>query len=175
MTLRFRFNARKALQVIVWLAHRRPGITLHTILKVLFYADKYHLNLHGRPIIGDDYIAMQWGPVPSATYDILKGDQLALESLNLERVPFTVQGCCVSAEIGPDLDVFSESDIEALEWAFQNYGTLNFGQLTALTHHEKAWQNADGRFMRYEDFLDESDEKDELVEDLREAAPRLVI
>ncbi len=90
MSIRFRFNAKKAVEVILWFAERRPGISFHTLLKLLFYADKRHLNRYGRPITGDDYIAMQYGPVASTTYDMLKGAPLALEYLEGET-PFEVR------------------------------------------------------------------------------------
>jgi uncharacterized phage-associated protein len=175
MSIRFRFNVRKAVEVILWFSEIRPGITLHTLLKLLFYADKYHLNRYGRPIVGDDYRALQYGPVASTTYDILKGDNLGLELLGDER-PFDVAGGRhVRGRRRPDLDVLSESDVEALAWSFKKYGRLNFGQLTELTHKEPAWVNAEGRLMRYEDFLDDTDDKAERVEDIRDAALRMVI
>ena len=175
MSIRFRFNARKAVEVILWFADKQPRITFHTLLKLLFYADKYHLNRYGRPIVGDDYRALQWGPVASATYDILKGDDLGLESLGAEP-PFTVEGKFhVKGNRASDLDALSESDIEALAWAIEKYGGLSFGQLTRRTHKEPAFVNAQGTRMRYEDFLDDTDDKTERVEDIQDAAPRMVI
>jgi hypothetical protein len=44
MAIRFQTNPRKALEVIVWFANKRPGIDFHSILKLLFFADKDHLN-----------------------------------------------------------------------------------------------------------------------------------
>ena len=175
MSIRFRFNARKAVEVILWFADKQPRITFHTLLKLLFYADKYHLNRYGRPILGDDYRALQWGPVASTTYDILKGDNLVVEFLGADH-PFTVEGRYhVKGNRMPDLDALSESDVEALAWSFEKYGRLNFDLLTKLTHKEPAWVNADGRFMRYEDFLDDTDDKAERVEDIQDAALRMVI
>jgi hypothetical protein len=49
-------------------------VDFHTVLKVLFFADVNHLNNYGRPIVGDDYVALPHGPVPQTTYDILKAD-----------------------------------------------------------------------------------------------------
>lgn len=175
MSLRFRFNAQKALQVILWLAQKKQGITFHTILKVLFYADKYHLNRYGRPIVGDDYAARQYGPVASTTYDILKGDELALEQLHCDQRPFDVRGYQVFTKVDPNLEVFSDSDLEALKWALAEFGFRNFGDLTALTHKEKAWLNAEGGWMSYEDFLEDTENKAELIEDLEDTARRLVI
>ena len=40
----------------------------------MFFADKEHLLDYGRPITGDSYVAMEHGPVPTSTRDILKFD-----------------------------------------------------------------------------------------------------
>ena len=39
--------------------------------KILFYAEKEHINQYARPIIADTYIAMEWGPVPSTIRDMI--------------------------------------------------------------------------------------------------------
>lgn len=176
MSTRFRFNPHKAVEVVVWFAQRQPGITFHTLLKLLFFAEKLHLNRFGRPILGDDYVAMQYGPVASTTYDILKGDPVALEFLGQER-PFEVRNQYTVHAKHPASapQHLSESDVEALEWAFGKYAHLNFRQLTDLTHREPAWVNAEGQFMRYEDFLEDGPDKEALAEEIRAAAPRLVI
>lgn len=44
----------------------------HELFKILYFADQEHIKIYGRPITGDKYIAMKYGPVPSFLYDILK-------------------------------------------------------------------------------------------------------
>src|SRR4051794_37148117 len=82
MSAVYRVNPRKALEVILWLAHRQSPIDFYHILKMVYFADKYHLNIYGRPVVGDRYEAKNYGPVPTAVYDILKGDGLALQALD---------------------------------------------------------------------------------------------
>jgi len=41
------------------------------LLKLAFFADRYHLRNYARPISGDIYYAMKLGPVPSALKDII--------------------------------------------------------------------------------------------------------
>lgn len=43
------------------------------LLKLLYIADRQYLKEHGRPITGDDPVAMDNGPVLSATYDLIRG------------------------------------------------------------------------------------------------------
>ncbi len=84
MAIKFKPNAAKAVEVIVWFANKRPGVDFHTILKLLFFADIYHLNQWGRPIIGDTYNALPYGPVAQTTYDLLRREPLALELLRTD-------------------------------------------------------------------------------------------
>lgn len=174
--IRFRTNPHKALEVILWFAARRDGIDFHSILKLLFFADKYHLNRYGRPIVGDQYKALSYGPVAQTTYDILKREPLALQDLGLEEVPFIVRGSYrVHPERAPNLRKLSASDIEALEYAWTNYAHLDFNKRIDLSHLDPAYLNADGQTMRYEDFIEDTDEKAGILDDLRDTAPRLVI
>ena len=68
----FEFNAEKAIEVILYIAEHIKEPTFHTVSKVLYFADKEHLEKYGRFICGDSYIAMRRGPVPSGVYDLLK-------------------------------------------------------------------------------------------------------
>ena len=52
-----------ALAAVLYVAHRLPHSTLHTLSKVLYFADRKHLERYGRFIFGDTYIAMKFGPV----------------------------------------------------------------------------------------------------------------
>jgi len=68
---RFSFDRDKALEVILYVSSKVKD--LYHLLKIIYFADKKHLSLYGRFISGDSYIAMNNGPVPSQSYDILKG------------------------------------------------------------------------------------------------------
>jgi len=57
---------------VLYLAARLPRPGLHNIAKVFYFADKRHLREYGRLICGDSYVAMKYGPAPSAIYGMLK-------------------------------------------------------------------------------------------------------
>jgi hypothetical protein len=58
------FDRDKALEVILFIAEKLGAPTLLIISKILYLADKRHLQDYGRLICGDRYIAMEFGPVP---------------------------------------------------------------------------------------------------------------
>ena len=69
----FAINTRKAVEALVWIIQRgKGGMDLYTAMKIVFAADKYHLNTYGCPIAGDRYVAMNYGTVPYWTYNAAK-------------------------------------------------------------------------------------------------------
>lgn len=170
--IRFRFSASKARAAILWMVTARPSVDLHTLLKACYFADKRHLNEYGRPIFGATYRAMKFGPVPLEIYEMAKGDAIWLAELGADRFPWNLRGYRLelSANEDPDMSVLSESDIDALRWGFERSCEMTFDERTAATHGAD-WQAARLGLMRYEDMIDESPGKADLVAYLREAAP----
>lgn len=167
----FRPNARKALEVILWCAARRGAVDFHTVLKVLFDAEVTHLNEWGRPIVGDTYSAMEFGPVPLGTYELMKREPLALEALGDPDPPFYVRGYTIRPGRPPDLDVFSRSELDALDLGWRRYGHLGFSARTLRSHQHPAWQRAwdAGRNrMDWADFLEGENDTAEARADLAE-------
>src|SRR5437762_2187452 len=67
LPVRFEFSVRKALAGLLYFASESQGVTAldkYKLAKLVFLADKYHLVRYGRPIFGDFYRALEWGPVP---------------------------------------------------------------------------------------------------------------
>ena len=77
----------------------------------------------------------------------------------------------------PNMDLFSGTDIEALEEALQFCKDKTFNDLSDITHEEKAWIEAlMDREMDYELFIDEDIEnRDELIEYIRENSQTAVV
>ena len=69
----FNKNTRiQAIDYIIRNSSNTHSLNKISILKLLFFADRYHLRKYGRTISNDSYCAMQNGPVASKTYDLLK-------------------------------------------------------------------------------------------------------
>lgn len=142
MSTRYRFDAEKAVEVLLYIAEQVPDT--YAALKILYFADKDHLSKYGRLICGDSYVAMRHGPVPSSAYDIIKyvrGDGFCLFDVPIENA-FAVQDRNIIPHREAKLDFLSESDIECLNAAIKQYGRMSFGQLKKLSH-DKAFESAD--------------------------------
>ncbi|UPG72896.1 Panacea domain-containing protein [Roseomonas gilardii subsp. gilardii] len=169
--IRFRPNLRKALEVVLWCASKRGSADFHTVLKVLFGAEIQHLNAWGRPIVGDTFHAMQFGPVAVGTYELMKREPLALEALGDPDPPFKVKGYTVTPLRAPDLEAFSQSELDALEAGWVEFGHLPFMSRTEVSHQHPAWQRAwdIGRNrMDWADFLEGENATPEARDDLAE-------
>ena len=142
MSIRYKFNAEKAIEVLLYIAEKSNNI--YNVLKVLYFADKEHLAKYGRLICGDSYVAMSHGPVPSGAYDLIKyarGDGFCQTDVPITGV-FTIQGRTIVPRRKANLDLLSESDMECLDAAIGRYGDLPFSQLKRLSH-DKAYEAAD--------------------------------
>ena len=173
MTLRFQFNELKGTEALTYIATKWPNVTVFFAFKVLFFAEKQHLNAYGRPIIADTFIAMANGPVPSTLYDFIKGN------LGLSGDPDAFRGAIdtskhphIGAKRAYDPLVLSKSDIECLDDAIAFCKPKGFSHLSQLTHQEKSWADAVANAaMDYELFIDENNpNRDAILTDAREFA-----
>jgi hypothetical protein len=167
-------NTSKALEVILWLANREPGIDIYHLVKAAFYADKEHVSAYGRPISGDEYEAKAYGPLPRVIYGLLRHEPLEILALgrNHGPLPFEIgNDFVVKAGREPNLRRLSESDQEALQRGLDIVRDKSFDELVDLTHDDPAYLNAAGGTMDYRDFLSADDpDRDAKAEDLSEVA-----
>lgn len=177
---RFKFNWGKAIQAIDFIARRQPGVTQYYVSKIMFFADREHLLDYGRPIIGDRYVAMEHGPVPSSVLNLLKNDSgFPDEMIDLlhSRVgidPVGNKQHIYSKELGdfPDL---SGTDKQYLGEAVERYGRMPFSRLKELSRedpvYEAAWKKlGDANEMDVELWLNSLDEPETAKRQLREYA-----
>ena len=105
------------------------------MLKTLFYVDKAHLQKYGRPVTGDIYVKMSYGPVPSLAYDMLKeNENLPADVLDAVRNALEIERCGknqqVSAKRSADLGYFSGTDLECLRGALASCSSMGWDLVT---------------------------------------------
>lgn len=176
--VRYKPSVAKALEVILWLAERHPGIDLYHLVKAVFYGDKFHVTRYGRPIIGDDYRAAWWGPLPQVVYNLAKHEPMEILALgNSGPLPFRLDDAfVVRPERGANLDRLSASDIEALEYGLREVAGKSFDDLVIQTHRDPAYTRATNGHMDYREFIPDDDpEKSKKAAFIEEVAPIAVI
>lgn len=101
------------------------------LIKLLWLADRIHLNRYGRFILRDKYKALPHGPVPSATLDIANQP---IENF------ITVEGYNLISEAQFDSKYFSKSDLRVLNEVWEKYGELSQYELRDFSHKFPEWQ-----------------------------------
>lgn len=140
------WDKTKAVEAILYLANRLFHPTKLQIFKLLYMADKLHLERYGRFIIYDQYVAMKYGPVPSRTYDMLKPQ--AEDDFSPLRVG--EDGRAIHAYRDADLNEFSQSDLECLDEILRRYGRVSLKQLMDIAH-DQLWHDLTSSGERFND------------------------
>jgi uncharacterized phage-associated protein len=109
-------------------------------LKLVYFADRYHLRKYGRLITNDTYVAMGNGAVPSSTRDILqKTGFIGTQEKDYASRYISTKGYDLESSTPPDDNVFSQTDIEAIEFAWKQFGHLDKYAIAKLTHKYPEW------------------------------------
>ena len=149
--LRFTLSPEKLVSSLAFFAQNTRGLDKLKAVKLLYYADKYHLTRYGRPIIGDIYFRLDYGPVPSKSLNIIND---AIDPYKLRNVEQPIldlfskfihvnrgkKHATLESKRGPDLEVLSNSEQEALNETVKRYGRCSGPQLIDLTHREAPWK-----------------------------------
>lgn len=153
--LKFTFSLDKLIHALaLFSTYGVRDLTKLKAAKLLYFADKDHLLKFGRPIIGDVYYCLPYGPVPSValnemndainTESLDDGDDILADSICFASVlkvhkPIFSSHPVFKAKNGFDKEVFSKSEIASLESVVREFGNRKALDLVALTHKETAW------------------------------------
>jgi hypothetical protein len=168
--MRLEPNRKKIVEAILFLIEEAARldkiITQYEIVKSVFIADIEHIKKYGRPITFDNYRALEFGPVPSETYDMTKPEYPGESHFGSdwplwERVAAPEAGGKAFKFINPrrpsNIRRLSKSDIQELKSAFAVVKQLGFGLVRDWTHtmpaYVQAWKPTPDRAafpMRYD-------------------------
>ncbi len=145
-------DKRKVVEAVLYILENFLGYSQYDIVKTIFLADKAHLKRYGRPITFDNYFAMENGPVPSFTYNMLKPDFDFQKEMGEDRPFISVPDAkkpnvnkFVGVRRRPNTEYLSETDKEVLKEAASTIQLLDFDQIYRLTHEDPAYKEAWGR------------------------------
>jgi len=191
MQLNFRPKYDKIVELILYLAHKKPGTDKYQAVKFFYLADKEHLNRYGRPITFEAYFALPYGPVASKTKELLEEDAWTLKAAKIVQLPIITEKVPRPGKedllkiVGPkrdvDFDVFSKSDIEVFDEILNEFGSYTFDELFELTHehtaYKKAWKNrpigSKAAPMLYEEMIESNERREQILEDIGPVASRM--
>ncbi len=184
MSLKFRPRVDKIVELLLHLAHVRPGADKYQAVKFFYLSDRAHLIKYGRPISFENYFAMSYGPVASTVLDLLNGELSHLKGSGIESLPFktevgsTADGKYQTTFIRKplrkiDVDLFSKSDLKVFDEVVEKYRNATFDELFKATHEHYAWHHAwttrkvgKRAEMFYDEMIDDEAKRAALVEDV---------
>ncbi|MDE1975295.1 MAG: SocA family protein [Patescibacteria group bacterium] len=143
------FNAKKFINAALFFAERDTiGIT--KLNKLLYFSDFEHFRLYGRPIIGDEYIKMERGPVPERAYSIFNSnfrdkqdDSLSgyFEVKPRRILDFTEKTILPMRKA--DVSCFSQSELDVMGRVSEQYKGKTAAALSGKSHEESPWKKTD--------------------------------
>ncbi len=175
MPIRFRFHPEKAVEAAAVLLklHGKPMKYLG-LLKMLYIADRVALQKMEQPISGDRYVSMDYGPVLSGVYDLIKGrpvdDALPLWSKFISHP----QQKLVRLIDNPGNENLCEEEEEIIHQVYKTFGHLDPFDVAEWTHDLPEWQDPHGSAIpiAVEDILKNLGKSEEEINEISHEAIR---
>ena len=149
-------SASKLIQALNYIANSQQGksVGFKKAYKLLWLIDRYSLRHYARTVSGDQYFAMQLGPVPTDAKHILEGLPTIMEvpTSDLEQYISINENCHRFKSIkAPEMDVFSVSDIKVMDLILLHYGSMQSNDLSSMSHKFPEWKAYKGRLENADD------------------------
>lgn len=140
------FSPPQAVEMLLYISEQLESPTIHEVLKIQYFSDKLHAQNYGFMASGDTYVAMQFGPVGTGSYDMIKAARGQHNAYNLHYVELVEGAIAVKDEVitpirAANMDYLSEAQKQCIDEAVAQYGGLEFGKRTDISH-DAAWSNA---------------------------------
>lgn len=138
------YDEVKTAQAAARLLRRAGGrMPFLKLIKLLYLAERRSLQQFGYPLTGDRLVSMRHGPVLSRTYDHIKGDEFSAEggwdAWIADQADYMV-GLTEHGSTG-NFDDLSESDIDALDATWLDFGAMGKWELRDYTHTLPEWED----------------------------------
>ena len=163
---------RKSTQALNYFAHKAasgaPAREMNKMkaLKLLFFADRFHLRKYGRPVSECEYFAMNNGPVASQAKRVAEERLPDKDRIYARRYVRRKDNLRYASVSDVDDAVLSKSDFEALDFAWKTFGHYTEFDLAEISHHYPEWKRHAAKLrrdgakrieMNYSDFFAEPD------------------
>ena len=134
----------KIIQAICYFAGKENGKVIDTmkVYKLLWLSDRYHLRQYGRTITADEYFALPYGPVPSNAKNLIDGiAQNKSDQTMFGTYLDVLDKQHIAAKQNPDMEVFSETDRDALSLIYNTFGHKSAIELSKFSHTFPEWKH----------------------------------
>lgn len=140
------FNVRKAAQVAAYFALRSGGtVNVLKLVKLIYLADRRFMEKFDFPMLNDELVSMDHGPVNSRTLNFINGTtpDAGWDRFVTARAAYNI-GVANGVTLD-SLDEFSKADVEVLDETWEKFGALDKYRLRDYTHDNcPEWEDPDG-------------------------------
>ena len=139
------------------------------LMKLCFYADKYHLEEYGKPIFNHSYTKLPRGPVPTWLYSIVRTSisgnydydfqeevNVFNEYIGIEEVSYNkyIQVIFTKKQEFNN-KFFSKTQLKILNKVIEEFRTITAAEISELSHTTNAWKNVEmNEQITYESMVD---------------------
>ena len=173
MAIRYNFNEKKTINIVLYIAEKLKRRDFHKIFKICYFADREYLSQYGVTITGDTYIAMDAGPVPTKTYDILKivrGDYYMQDTKNLGQYFAISNWMFVQPLQKANMDEIAPAEKAVIDKVIERYGDMTYDEIKEKSH-DVAWRSTARDYpISFENMAMEAGMDDEEIPYLEESA-----
>ncbi|MCY3835496.1 MAG: Panacea domain-containing protein [Anaerolineaceae bacterium] len=134
-TIHLEFNLRKAVEILIYVSRRIEEPTILRVFKLVYLAEKLHLERYGLMLCNDRYDALQYGPAPRNMYDIVN------EARYVDDYGFRVRERNIEVLREENREHLSEATIFCLDEVLKQFGDEPIGRLVEASH-DRAWEEA---------------------------------
>ncbi len=139
----FRFDSEKACHVVLFLIHSLGGSVDRSRLFLLLYlSDQQHLATHGALILGDNYMAMKYGPAPCNVLGYLRQLGEGKVKGRLKNAIVLDTNGELTAPMRYDPNQLAVSEVLCMFQVVNRCKDLSFDALSELARDD-AWNKAD--------------------------------
>jgi uncharacterized phage-associated protein len=135
------YSADKMQHVILFFLERINNVHLGRtkLMKLLYYVDFDHYEMHGKSVTGATYRKLPHGPVPQQAKKLIQ-DMAAkrlVQEVKAKRADFAQHRLITQAKFDPSL--FSGEEIQTLERVAKEWEYCTGTQIEAASHAEAPW------------------------------------
>lgn len=149
-----RYDLEKLENMILHLLKRLNGEFITKLTKMLWYCDFLHFKETSVSISGAQYLHLQYGPVPNG-YDFITGMMQRERLLDKKEIVFDaaedVVGEKLTALVEPDESMFSEKEVEVMNFISDTFRDYTATMIKKKSHQETAYtKSEDVEIISYE-------------------------
>ena len=144
------YDIEKLIDIFTIFSQNKQDLDKLRIAKLLYFIDKTHLRKYGKVVLGDKYYRMNYGPVPSLTFDLLNelfdpefGFYIKNKKIK-KNILYTYLEVIGSYQLKlkktSNFEALSISEIEVINEVLNELGSLKTGDLIDLSHEDATYK-----------------------------------